>query len=101
MEQCGFTRSRYGSIMVVSYTTGHIGMLMGEKDPAASSKEGEIRARYRNMVQSGQRTTYYHPGLQRSSFDLPLWAHEKIYGEEDTSDLLCMKADEPSSRTSM
>ena len=27
--------------------------------------------------------------IQRGAFDLPLWAHESIYGEEDTSDLLC------------
>eukprot|EP00428_Durinskia_dybowskii_P046615 CAMPEP_0170341574 /NCGR_PEP_ID=MMETSP0116_2-20130129/71907_1 /TAXON_ID=400756 /ORGANISM="Durinskia baltica, Strain CSIRO CS-38" /LENGTH=103 /DNA_ID=CAMNT_0010595117 /DNA_START=30 /DNA_END=341 /DNA_ORIENTATION=+ len=89
MEECGFKRSRYGSIMTVSYTTGHIGMLLGEKDPTLSSKEDVIMARYRAMVKNGERTTYYHPGLQKGAFDLPLWAHEAIYGEEDTSDLLC------------
>jgi len=94
MEECGFARSRYGSIMTVSYTTGHIGMLMGEKDPSSCSKDGEIRTRYGQMVASGQRTSYYHPGLQRSAFDLPLWAHERIYGEEDTSDLVCKRQQE-------
>jgi len=89
MEECGFKRSRYGSIMTVSYTTGHIGMLLGEKDPTSSSKEDAIMARYKAMVHNGDRTTYYHPGLQKGAFDLPLWAHEAIYGEEDTSDLLC------------
>jgi len=89
MENCGFLRSRYGSIMTVSYTTGHIGMLLGEKDPSSSSKEDSIMARYKRMVKNGEKTTYYHPGLQRGAFDLPLWAHDAIYGEEDTSDLLC------------
>ncbi len=65
MEECGFKRSRYGSIMTVSYTTGHIGMLLGEKDPTSSSKEDAIMARYKAMVKNGDRTTYYHPGLQK------------------------------------
>jgi hypothetical protein len=29
-----------------------------------------------------------------SAFDLPLWAHNSIYGEEDTSDLLCKRDDD-------
>jgi spermidine synthase len=101
MEACGFTRSRYGSIMTVSYTTGHIGMLLGEKDPSLSSKDSEIRDRYDQMVQNGGKTTYYHPGLQRSAFDLPLWAHQKIYGGEDTSDLRCKRDDQLVSNIAM
>ena len=27
----------------------------------------------------------------RSAFNLPFWAYESIYGEEDTSDLLCKR----------
>jgi len=101
MEECGFARSRYGSIMTVSYITGHIGMLLGEKDPSAASNDKEIKARYEKMIQKGGRTTYYHPGLQRSAFDLPLWAHNLIYGEEDTSDLLCKRDEWPVSTVSM
>lgn len=65
MENCGFVRSRYGSIMTVSYPTGHIGMLLGEKNPSSSSTENEIIDRYDQMVKSGGRTTYYHPVLQK------------------------------------
>lgn len=65
MEDCGFKRSRYGNIMTVSYTTGHIGMLMGEKDPRSASKDNEIRDRFDRMIRNGGRTSYYHPGLQR------------------------------------
>eukprot|EP00934_Nitzschia_sp_Nitz4_P001188 Nitzschia sp. Nitz4//scaffold42_size132992//23851//25204//NITZ4_003383-RA/size132992-processed-gene-0.5-mRNA-1//1//CDS//3329551670//1188//frame0 len=89
METCGFTRSRYGSILTPSYPTGHIGMLMGEKNPAAASSQKAIMERFEHMVKSGQRTSYYHPPLQRGAFDIPLWAHDSIYGDEDTSDLLC------------
>jgi hypothetical protein len=87
--------------MTVSYITGHIGMLLGEKDPSAASNDKEIKARYEKMIQKGGRTTYYHPGLQRSAFDLPLWAHNLIYGEEDTSDLLCKRDEWPVSTVSM
>jgi spermidine synthase len=89
METCGFERSRYGSIHTSSYPTGQIGLLLGEKQPSASSKSSSVLARYRQIVSNGDKTSYYHPPLQRGCFEVPLWVHNSIYGEEDTSDLLC------------
>lgn len=121
MEACGFKRTRYGSVMTISYPTGHIGLLIAEKEPAMSADYASIHRRYREMIGNGKKTTYYHPSLQKGyvncllvqeclqtcrvltddsilsffccrfcrCFDLPLWAHENIYGSEDTSDLLC------------
>ncbi len=89
METCGFERSRYGSIHTSSYPTGQIGLLLGEKKPSASSKMSSVWSRYKQIVQNGEKTTYYHPPLQRGCFEVPLWVHNSIYGEEDTSDLLC------------
>lgn len=65
MEACGFGRSRYGSIMTTSYPTGHIGMLMGEKDPSSASKQDSVVTRFKAMVENGGRTSYYHPQLQK------------------------------------
>jgi len=89
MEKCGFTRSRYGSITTSSYPTGQIGLLLGEKNPSAAASYKSVVKRYNDMVLNGKATTYYHPPLQKGSFELPLWAHKAIYGSEDTSDLLC------------
>ena len=89
METCGFERSRYGSIHTSSYPTGQIGLLLGEKQPSVSSKMASVWKRYKRMVENGEKTTYYHPPLQRGCFEVPLWVHNSIYGEEDTSDLLC------------
>jgi spermidine synthase len=65
MDACGFKRSRYGSIFTTSYPTGQIGLLLGEKDPASASKYPLILSRYRQMVEAGKKTTYYHPPLQK------------------------------------
>ena len=89
METCGFERSRYGSINTSSYPTGQIGLLLGEKKPSNSSKMSSVWERYRQIIDNGGKTTYYHPPLQRGCFEIPLWAHNSIYGEEDTIDLLC------------
>jgi spermidine synthase len=89
LEACGFARTRYGSIMTTSYPTGQIGLLLGEKNPSKSSDYGTILDRYGLMVANGEKTTYYHPPLQKGCFELPLWVHDNIYGVEDTSDLLC------------
>lgn len=89
MEACGFVRSRYGSIHTSSYPTGQIGLLLGEKEPSASSKMPSVLTRYKQIVDNGEETTYYHPPLQRGCFEVPLWVHNSIYGAEDTSDLLC------------
>eukprot|EP00536_Pseudo-nitzschia_multiseries_P002045 jgi/Psemu1/294674/fgenesh1_pm.27_\ len=89
MEACGFKRSRYGNIHTVSYPTGQIGLLLGEKNPSASSKMASVLKRFKKIVDNGSKTSYYHPPLQRGCFEVPLWAHESIYGKEDTSDLHC------------
>mmetsp|Transcript_1510 Transcript_1510/g.3382 ORF Transcript_1510/g.3382 Transcript_1510/m.3382 type:complete len:107 (-) Transcript_1510:122-442(-) len=94
MEKCGFKRSRYGSIHTTSYPTGQIGLLMGEKDPSSSSGMKLVLKRYRDMIDIGKKTTYYHPPLQRGCFEVPLWVHEKLYDNEDTSDLHCTMDEE-------
>ena len=80
MEKCGFQRIRYGSIMTSSYPTGQIGFLLAEKNPSAASSPSSVTERFDKIINSGNKTTYYHPPLQYSSFDIPLWVHEKIYG---------------------
>jgi len=105
MDECGFQRSRYGSIHTSSYPTGQIGLLLGEKNPSSSSKTSSIVKRYKQIVENpgnnnnndnngnnnnnNNKTTYYHPPLQRGCFEIPLWVHDSIYGTEDTSDLFC------------
>ena len=85
----GFSTAKYGSIMISSYPTGQIGFLLCEKGPASSDSAGSIRDRFIRMCDSGNKTSYYHPALQKSSFDLPLWAEEKIYGNS-----ICRNQDE-------
>jgi spermidine synthase len=75
----GFERVRYGSVTIATYPTGQIGFLLCEKRPRDPR---QLQTRYRAMVADGgkKKTTYYHPKLQTSSFDLPLWVEEKLYG---------------------
>jgi len=68
----GFVRARYGNIMISSYPTGQIGFLLAEKSRESCRQTAE---RYQGMT-----TRYYHPRLQTSAFDLPLWAEQAIYG---------------------
>jgi hypothetical protein len=77
----GFATSKYGSISITSYATGHIGFLVNEKSTQSSMNFSDIKQRYNEIVAAGKKTTYYHPPLQLSSFDLPLWAQERIYGD--------------------
>lgn len=73
----GFNRARYGTITTATYPTGQLGFLLCEKtgkDPLNTEQ------RFRIMAASGLKTTYYHPRLQKSAFDLPLWAEERMYG---------------------
>jgi len=79
----GYADARYGSLIISSYPTGQIGFLLctkslggGESPPSLS----DIEERYTGMVRRGQRTAYYQPKLQFSSFDLPLWVEEAMYG---------------------
>jgi len=114
MEDSGFARTRYGNIQTTSYPTGQIGFLLGEKQqyPSCSSSSSSsnnrmssISKRYRKMVVDNKRSTsYYHPRLQRSCFDLPWWVYRKIYNrtiedkdEEDASssyDFVCQNNDD-------
>ena len=80
----GFESVRYGSISISSYPTGQIGFLLCEKQEMAKGPSDQIFVRYQEMIKENQRTNYYHPRLQTSSFDLPLWAEEAIY-ESPTS----------------
>lgn len=87
LMDCGFGRSRYGGITISSYTTGHIGFLCSQKGSAWTMNYGDVKRRYERMVARGNRTTYYHPPLQRGAFDIPLWAQESIYGQDPPPDV--------------
>jgi spermidine synthase len=78
----GFQRVRYGSIIISSYPTGHIGFLMCEKNASASSSSDDIKSRFAVILKNNQSTSYYHPKLQESAFDLPLWVERVIYSEQ-------------------
>jgi len=80
--ETGFRSARYGSLTISSYPTGQIGYILCEKDPQSSLSKSEIQTRFDNITNSGQGTTYYHPKLQSSSFDLPLWVEQRIYGSD-------------------
>jgi spermidine synthase len=78
----GFHVVRYGSIMISSYPTGQIGFLLCEKSLATACSPQVIQDRFLHMRVNGTPTSYYHPRLQSSSFDLPLWAEEALYGND-------------------
>jgi spermidine synthase len=80
--EVGFASVRYASIMINSYPTGQIGCFICEKKPL-SDNLGEVVERYQAMLQRGYETSFYHPRLQVSAFDLPLWAEKAIYGSVD------------------
>lgn len=79
----GFERVRYGSIIISSYPTGHIGFLMCEKNVTSASTLEQVKSRFSDMEVNHRGTSYYHPKLQDSAFDLPLWAERKIYDHVD------------------
>jgi len=86
----GFSSARYGSLMISSYPTGQIGFLLCAKSDNGGDNNrsstgiaptlNDVEARFAQMVRRGDRTTYYQPKLQFSSFDLPLWVEESVYG---------------------
>ncbi|CAB9523642.1 Polyamine aminopropyltransferase [Seminavis robusta] len=86
--ETGFPSATYGSLYISSYPTGQIGFLLCEKSPGVATMKSEIQRRFQQMEQAGQGTSYYHPRLQQSSFDLPLWVHRTIYGS-DSLDSVC------------
>ena len=105
MQDVGFGRVRYGSISIGTYSTGQIGFFAAHagvdtekeevlgcgdvsKDDSCNAIQyrmdalpevnwGKILARFNEM---DGKTLYYHPRIHRSSFDLPLWVEEYIYG---------------------
>jgi spermidine synthase len=83
--EAGFASVRYGSIIISSYPTGQIGFLMCEKSSTNASAKADIVRRYTHMCESVHPTLYYHPRLQTSAFDLPLWAEQAIYGADRTA----------------
>jgi len=76
----GFEDARYGSISISSYPTGQIGFLLCRKSLKSSSSDESMNKRYEHIVSSGKATSYYHPKLQKSTFSLPLWVQNRIYG---------------------
>jgi len=79
----GFNTSQYGSLMISSYPTGQIGFLLCTKSRNGAFTPptiSQVESRFTDMVRRGDSTTYYQPKLQFSSFDLPLWVEESVYG---------------------
>jgi len=97
----GFSSAKYGSIMISSYPTGQIGfMLCGKSDSGGDRNKSssgtvpklvDVEARFAQMVKRGDRTTYYQPKLQVSSFDLPLWVEESVYGTSIVSSVTSLE----------
>jgi hypothetical protein len=56
---------------------------LAEKTPTVKHLDS-IWKRFARFGETGQATTYYHPRLQNSSFDLPYWAEKEIYGHAVT-----------------
>ena len=54
-----------GSICIPTYPTGHIGMMMCEKQPSTASSMDEIKQRWNSMVDNNNETSYYHPPMQQ------------------------------------
>lgn len=106
LQDLGFATPRYGSISISTYPTGQIGFFAAharddkgeekvcESDDACDGDSGgsvildkmdtlpemnwnEILAQFNEL---GGKTLYYHPRIHRSSFDLPLWVEEYLYG---------------------
>lgn len=87
----GFATARYSTIMIPTYPTGQIGCLLCEKSKPGKSLQQKVLRRYLKMCEAGLQTSYYHPRLQTSSFDLPLWAEKQIYGTDGDPYLSCGK----------
>jgi hypothetical protein len=51
--------------MTISYPTGQIGLLLGEKEPSMSADYMSVTRRYKEMIANGKQTSYYHPPLQK------------------------------------
>jgi spermidine synthase len=86
----GFGSARYGSTYISSYPTGQIGFMLCHKaeDYNEASMLRSIEERFERMTQMGVYTSYYHPPLHASSFVLPLWVHNKLYGARPTIEVV-------------
>jgi spermidine synthase len=107
LQDVGFCRVRYGSISIGTYSTGQIGFLVAhaghDKENKMASGSGDVCGddscndpRYSMDVlpelewnkiltlynEINGKTLYYHPRIHRSSYDLPLWVEEFIYGSD-------------------
>jgi len=107
LEDIGFEAPRYGTIAIPTYPTGQIGFFSAHAQNGKDEKKvfqshdacdegsgnsvthdeidkspkinwNRILAQFNEL--SGK-TLYYHPRIHRSSFDLPLWVEETIYGK--------------------
>lgn len=100
LEGIGFQKPRYGSISIATYPTGQIGFFVAhaldstdeEKvcEPGTCNEDSEsvmdaspdidwnrVSSQFNDLK---GRTLYYHPRIHRSSFDLPLWVEDYLYG---------------------
>lgn len=89
----GFESTKYGTIAISSYPTGQIGFFLCTKMESKASGKAqnvlsvntaapEIALQSRFEAMDGEETLYYHPRLQQSCFDLPLWVEKRIYGTQ-------------------
>ena len=94
LEGIGFEKPRYGSISIGTYSTGQHGFFVAHARQNGAGKEkyctfdkmdllpelnwDQILAQFAHLKGT---TLYYHPRIHRSSFDLPIWVEEVIYGD--------------------
>lgn len=80
--QAGFQSVRYATIAIPTYSTGQIGMYVCQKQQQQPINDTEsISERFHALI--GSSTLYYHPPLQKSSFDLPFWVEKYLYSDDD------------------
>lgn len=79
----GFENANYGSITISTYPTGQIGFLLCRKSVESCATQNEVEERFTKLDNSQGETTYYHPKLQQSAFELPRWVEKRIYESEE------------------
>ena len=96
LETIGFAGVRYGSIAIPTYSTGQIGFFVAHANNNLSmvckSEDDDVcgmdvsgglidwsyvSSQFEKLKGT---TKYYHPRIHRSSYDLPFWVEEAIYG---------------------
>ena len=95
----GFDSVRYGSIAIPTYPTGQIGFFAAHigttdskeckssdddvcHDKSVSSLEMNWNHAVTQYSEHANTLQYYHPGVHKASYDLPLWIHRYIYDED-------------------